>query len=92
MLRLPVVNSIKQDLDIGFLIVALPRSIKFLDDVLEDLGCAGVLTPIDSFKQSFGPDYAMDEFVWALADRTHWETFLPDTLSALIALRLTLAN
>lgn len=91
MLRLPVENSIEKRLDICFMGILFPCCIQFLNYVFENLRCA-ILSSKNSFKKSLGPNNAVDQFLGALPDRAHWETFLFDTISTLVALSEAFAN
>lgn len=85
MLWFPVENSIKKCLHVCFMSILLSCGVQFLNYVFKDLRSA-IFSAKNPFKESLGPNNAVDQFLGALPDRAHWETFFFDSISTLVAL------
>jgi len=91
MLRLSVENSVEKRLDVCFVSVLFSCGVQFLNYVFENL-TSTVFSTKNSFKESLSPNNAVDQFLGALSDRAHWETFFFDAISTLVALCEAFAN
>lgn len=95
-LRLEPKNFVNQDL--GELCVVTCLSgiesglLKILNYVFNNVLSGSFLWAVESLKQSFSPDYAVDDLLWLLPDGAYWESLIFFPLDALVARRAALQD